>query len=149
MQYLTPEGLKKIKEELKYLKTVKTKEVADLLKYAASFGDLSENAAYDDAKERQTFLHMNISKLEKIIKNAKVVKEKSKNKVGVGSNILIFLNGKKEKFQIVSPSEADILRKKISYESPLGKNIFGKTIGKKFTCKIGNEKIEGEVLEIS
>jgi len=149
MQYLTPEGLKKIKEELKYLKTVKTKEVADLLKYAASFGDLSENAAYDDAKERQTLLHMKIAELEKIIKNAKVVKEKSKNKVGVGSNVLVLLNGKKEKFQIVSPSEADIFKKKISYESPLGKNIFGKTIGKKFTCGIGNEKIEGKILEIS
>lgn len=147
-QYFTPEGLEKIKKELEYLKKGKTKEIADLLKYAASFGDLSENAAYDDAKERQTLLHLRIKKLEKIIAEAEVV-EKKKDKVSVGSNVIVLINGEKEKFQITSPSSSDILENKISYESPLGEKIIDKKIGDKFTCKIGDRENKIEILEIN
>jgi len=146
-QYFTPKGLEKIKKELEYLKTTKIKEIADLLKYAASFGDLSENAAYDDAKERQELLHLKIKKLEKIIKDAKVV-EKEKDKVSVGSVVKVSLNSEKEKFQITSPSGADILENKISYESPLGKEILNRKVGDKFICKIGEKENKIEILEI-
>ena len=148
MQYFTAESLEKIKKELNHLKTVETKKIADLLKYTASFGDLSENAAYDDAKERQMFLQMRIKELEVILAGARIVEKEDENIVQVGSVVAVFLGGKKEKFEITAPSQADVLKNKISYESPLGKAMFGKKAGEKFSYKIEDKEVRGEILAI-
>lgn len=147
-QYFTAEGLKKLKEELKYLKTTKTKEIAALLKYAASFGDLKENAGYDDAKDRQAFLLGRIAELEAIINSAVVHEKKDTDKIQIGSEVLILFDGKEERYNIVAPGEADILKNKMSYQSPLGQKLIGQKVGVKFNFKAGNKTIKVEILEI-
>lgn len=147
-QYFTAEGLNKLKEELKYLKTVKTKEIADLLRYAASFGDLKENAGYDDAKDRQSWLLRRISELEGIINSAIIHEKVQTDKIQIGSEVLILFGGKQEKFYIVTPGESDVLKNKISYQSPLGQKLIGQKVGKEFYFKGGAEKIKVKILEI-
>jgi transcription elongation factor GreA len=153
VQYFTEEGLQKLKDELHELKTKKTKEIAELLKYAASFGDLKENAGYDDAKERQSWLLRRIAELESIVHTA-IIKEKvDENIVQVGSKIKIlfvdkpasakgFGEAREEEYEIVAPGEADVLHNKISYESPLGKELIGKKINSEFSFGPKNIKIK-------
>ncbi len=147
-EYITPEGLEKLKKKLNYLKTVKTKEIADLIKYTASFGDLKENAAYTDAKERQAFLQGKILELKDRINSAEIVENRQTGKVQVGSQVLIFLDEEEEKIEIVGPGEVDSLKGKISYESPLGKAILDKSIGDKIEVKIGGNNIKCKILKI-
>lgn len=132
VEYFTKEGLKKLQDELHYLKTAKTKEIADLLKYAASFGDLKENAGYHDAKDRQEFLVKRIKDLEKIVHNAVVSNKIETDKIQIGSVVLISMDGSEEKMEIVAPGESDILKGKISYQSPLGQKLMGKKAGEEF-----------------
>ena len=137
-KYLTPEGYKKLKEELEYLKTIKRKEIAKQIKEAASFGDLKENAAYQIAKENQSFLEGRILELEEILKNAKIIQSQNKDKVEVGSIVVLQHKGKKEKYQIVGPEESNPFEGKISYQSPFGEKILGKKKGDKI--QINGEK---------
>ena len=147
-QYYTPEGLEKLKSELNYLKTVKTKEIAELIQHTASHGDLKENAAYQEAKERQAFLQGRILELEEIIRNTKIIEKEETDKVQIGSTVLVFLNGKEEKFYIVGPGQTDPIKGKISYESPLGKALLGKSKGATMETNIQGEKITGRILKI-
>lgn len=129
-KYLTSEGLKKIKKELEYLKKVKRKEIAQKLERCLSFGDLSENSEYFEAKEDQAFLEGRILELEELIRNAVVIsQEKQKDWAQIGSTILVSSGGKREKFKIVGAEEANPLEGKISIESPLGKALINKTKG--------------------
>ncbi len=126
----TKKGLDKLKEELKWLEKEKRKEVAGKLKYAASFGDLSENSAYEDAKNEQNMLETRISKLRETIKEATVVEEKDKGEfVQIGSSLEIEMGGKKQKIEIVDGSEANPMEGKMSCESPMGKALLGKKAG--------------------
>jgi|AntAceMinimDraft_16_1070373.scaffolds.fasta_scaffold17011_5 transcription elongation factor GreA len=129
IEYLTLEQFKKLKEELNRLKTTETQEISKLIKRAASFGDLSENSAYTDAKERQAFLQGKISELEAIISNVKIIEKKQSDKVQVGSTITILINGEKSKINIVGSSQANPTKGNISNESPLGKAILDKSVG--------------------
>jgi transcription elongation factor GreA len=130
VQYFTKDGLQKLKDELHYLKTVKNKEIVKLIAEAASHGDLKENAAYHDARDKMSFLRMRIQELEGAINEA-VVKEKDKSgKIQTGSEVVILFGGEKQTYQIAAPTEADILKNKISYESPLGKKLMGQEAGK-------------------
>jgi len=147
-QYITSEGLEKLKKKLNYLKTVKTKEIAELIRHTASFGDLKENAAYTDAKERQAFLQGEILELQDRVNSAKIVENKQTGKVQVGSKVLISLDGKEEKIEIVGPGEVDSLKGKISYESPLGKAVLNKSVGDKMEKKIGDNNIKCKILKI-
>ncbi|MCP6717975.1 MAG: transcription elongation factor GreA [Patescibacteria group bacterium] len=148
-KYLTPEGLKKIKEELDYLKNVKRKEIAERIRHAASFGDLSENAAYDEAKDSQGFLEREIYRLKTILSKAQVIKKKENGKVQIGSIVhLKSENNKKQKFQIVESEESDIIKGKISQESPIGSALLGKSKGKKIKIKTPEGKIEYEIFEV-
>ncbi len=147
-QYLTAEELEKLKKELNYLKTVEMRKVAELIRHTASQGDLSENAAYDDAKERQGFLQGKILELEGKISSAEIVEKKKTGKVEIGSVVLIFLDGKKEKFEIVGAGQTDLKKDKLSYESPIGKAIFGRKIGDKIKIKIGENEVNCEILKI-
>ena len=131
------------------MKTVKRKEIAERLKHAASFGDLSENFAYQQTKEDQSFLEGKILELEKIVNQAKVIEKKKQNgRVQIGSIVLVASNNQKEKFQIVEPEEINLQEMKISYQSPLGKALFSKSVGAKVRIETSEGKIEYKILKI-
>lgn len=148
-KYITLEGLEKIKKELDYLKTTKRKEVADKIGYAASFGDLSENAAYQRAKEDQGFLEGKILELEEIVRSAKIIeKPKQTDRVQIGSIILIDSGDKTEKFQVVGTEEANPMEGKISYQSPLGQALMDKKAGAKIKIDTPDGKIQYKIIKI-
>ncbi|MHA6531769.1 transcription elongation factor GreA [Paenibacillus sp. BAC0078] len=150
--FLTKEGLAKLEEELKDLKTVKRKELAARLKLAISYGDLKENSEYHSAKEDQSFMETRIMILEKMLTKAQIVDESTMDlsKVSVGS--LVTLNdveySEKIEYRVVGPAEADVLDNKISYESPLGKELLGKQVGDIINVDAPMGIIKYELLEI-
>lgn len=148
-QYFTAEGIKKLKEELHHLKTVGTREIAALLKYAASFGDLKENAGYHDAKDRQAELVRKIQELEDVVNDSIVYKKKESDKVQVCSCVSILFDGEEQEYQIVAPAESDILKNKLSYLSPLGQKLLGQKIGKEFDFGSTGEEVKVKILKIS
>jgi transcription elongation factor GreA len=126
----TKEAIEKLKKELYRLENEKRNEVAEKLKYAASFGDLSENSAYDEAKDEQNMLESKISQLRQTIKEATIIeKEGGGNIVQMGSKIIVESDNEEDVFEIVSGTEADPLNGKISCESPIGKSFLGRSIG--------------------
>lgn len=129
VKYFTPEGLEKLKKELEYLKTVKRKEISEKIRHSAAQGDLKENAGYHAAKDEQGFLEGRIIELSEIIANAKVIKNKEKDKIQLGSIVLLDSSNVKDKFQIVESEEADISKGKISLKSSLGEALLGKKKG--------------------
>ncbi|MEK9153592.1 MAG: transcription elongation factor GreA [Patescibacteria group bacterium] len=148
-EYLTAEGLEKLKKELNYLKTVKQREIAAQLNTAASFGDLSENAAYHQAKEALSFMRGRIDELEKIIKSAKVISsQRSSSKVEIGSIIVIEVGKDQETISLVAPSESDFLAGKISYQSPIGQALLGRLKGEEVEIECPDKKIKYKIIEI-
>ena len=146
-KYLTLEGFEKLKKELHRLQTVERKKLAKKLKLAISFGDLSENFAYKEAKESQGFLEGKILELQRTINSAKIIKKQSKSRfVVIGS--IVTVDPDKEKFQIVGAEESSPLDNKISYKSPIGKALLGKTINEKIEIKIPQGKIQYKILKI-
>jgi len=135
MKYISPEGLKKLKEELEECKTIKRQEIANRLEEAKSLGDLSENAEYSSAKEAQSFNEGRIFELEKIVKESIVIKpgRKGQKKISIGTVFEVKLidgsPSKKQIFTIVGFQEADPSNGKISNESPLGMAFLGNQIG--------------------
>lgn len=132
--YLTKEGLEGLKLELQQLIEVKRPEVAEKIKEAREMGDISENAAWDVARQEQAFVEGRIAELEEIIKSAVVNDDMAKSKkdqVMVGAKVTVHVDGEEEIFQIVGAPEADPMQRKISHESPLGSNLLGKKIGEK------------------
>lgn len=127
---LTYEGLKKLEEELEYLKTQKRKEVAERIKVALGFGDLSENSEYDEAKNEQAQVEMKISELENKLRNVKIIDEDEidTKTVQVGNTVQVLDMEYDEKinYTIVGSTEADLLENKISNESPIGQALLGK-----------------------
>ncbi len=147
---LTEEGLKKLKEELKYLKTDKRREVSERLKEAISHGDLSENAAYEEAKEAQSFLEGRIRELENTINSAEIIEKKKDGRVNIGSKVLLKDGrGEEEEYTITGSAEADPLRGMISSDSPLGKKLIGKKVSDKVDVNTPGGKISYEILKIS
>ena len=130
---ITEEGLKKLENELDELKTVKRKEVAEKIKIALSFGDLSENSEYDEAKNEQAILEGRIAEIENQLKNVRVLDENDINTedVHVGSTVTVRMKGKKNDvtYQLVGSTEADPLNGRISDESPIGKALVGHKVG--------------------
>lgn len=129
---ITAEGLEELKTELEDLKIVKRKEISEKIKVALAFGDISENAEYDEAKNEQANVEARIAKLELMIKNAKVIKESNKKGViNIGSKVKIkdIEYDETMEFIIVGSAEADPFKGKISNVSPLGKALIGKKIG--------------------
>src|SRR3972149_1276383 len=118
---LTADGLGALKKELHDLKTERQPAVVERIKKAKEYGDLSENAEYDDAKNEQGFVAGRIAEIEEILKKAKVVEKNGDGTVQLGSVVLVHIDGDTEEFTIVGAAEADPLAKKISHESPLGK----------------------------
>lgn len=132
VQYFTKEGLEKLKEELHQLKTVENKKIVKLIAEAAAFGDLKENAAYHDARDKMAFLRMRVAELESAINEAIVHEKEISDKIQVGSKIKILFGSDTEEYEIVAPGEADILNNKLSYQSPLGVYLMGRGVGKEF-----------------
>ncbi len=149
---LTQEGLQKLEEELTYLKSVKRREVASRIKTAISFGDLSENSEYEDAKNEQAFIEGRIITLEKMLRNARLIDDDEVNKeeVGFGSTVkLKDLDEDEElEFTIVGSAESDPSNSKISNESPVGKAIFGASPGDVVEVKVPAGTIRYEIMEI-
>lgn len=125
---LTEEGYKKLEEELAYLKGPKKMEVAEKIKQAREYGDLSENSEYDEAKNEQALLEAKIAETENMLRNAKIVDKVSTKSVGVGTTVKLYDYEFEEEieYHIVGATEIDIAQNKISVESPVGKALFGK-----------------------
>jgi transcription elongation factor GreA len=126
---LTPDGLEKLKSELEYLSNEKRREVATRIKEAREFGDISENAEYDDAKNEQAMLEAKIAQLEERLRAATVIdaKELGTDMVRIGSTVHVKdqANGKSETYTIVGSAEANPSERKLSNESPVGKALIG------------------------
>lgn len=150
---LTREGLKKLEEELDYLKSVKRKEVAERIRQALDFGDISENAEYDEAKNEQAFVEGRILTIEKQLRNAQLIDSDSvtTDKVCLGSRVIIkdLQEGDKLEYRIVGSMEADPSEKRISNESPVGKAILGREKGSVVEVDAPEGTFEYEILDIS
>lgn len=129
---LTPEGLRKLEEELGFLKSVKRKEIAERIKVAKEFGDLMENSEYEDAKNEQAFMEGRILTLEGMLRNAKVINNHDvrSDVVTVGCTVqLTDESGEALTYMIVGSAEADPGHDRISNESPVGRALLGKRKG--------------------
>ena len=149
---MTYEGVKKLEEELEYLKTVKRKEITEKIKVALGYGDLSENSEYDEAKNDQAFTEGRIIQLENMLKNAVVVDESEipKDKVSVGSivKVMDYEFDEEVEYTIVGSAEADPMNFKISNESPVGSALLGKKVGDVVEVEAPGGNYTVEVLEI-
>ena len=145
---ITADGKKELEAELKELKSGRA-AVAEKISDARDFGDLSENAEYDAAREEQGLLETRIAEIEDILQNASIIKAGSKTKVSLGSHVDISSGSKKASYTLVGPVEADPLDGKISNESPIGVALFGKKIGDKVLIKTPKGEVEWEVTRIS
>ena len=152
ISYFTEEGLSKLKNELRLLKTSGRKKIAQQIADARDKGDLSENAEYDAAKEAQGMLEMQIAKLENTLANARIVNESEldTSKVLVLSTVKVEnkVNGMQMKYTLVAQSEADLKSGKISVDSPIGKGLLGKEVGEVAVISVPNGDIKLEILSI-
>lgn len=150
--FLTQEKFEELKKELEHLKTVRRKEVAESLEYARSLGDISENAEYQEARDMQAAIEERIQYLEKVIKEAKIVANTKKGDViGLGTVVTIQKKDEKEKheYTIVGTDEANIHEHKLSYLSPLGEALMGKTKGDSFTFETPAGKQTYKILKVA
>ncbi|ETT54158.1 transcription elongation factor GreA [Paenibacillus sp. FSL R7-0204] len=150
--FLTKEGLAKLEEELRELKGAGRKELAARLKLAISYGDLKENSEYHSAKEDQSFMETRIMILEKMLIKAQIVDASNMDLSTVSVGCIVILNdveySEKIEYRVVGPAEADVLDNKISYESPLGKELIGKKVGDIISVNAPMGIIKYELLEI-
>ena len=149
---LTAKGVKELENRLDYLKTTRRSEIADLIKVAREFGDLSENAEYDEAKNEQARVEVEIGNIEKMLRNAVVVDEGKVDlrKVGVGTTVKVFDKTYKEEieYQIVGSAEVDLKKNKISNESPVGSALIGQKVGDVLTVSTPGGDLIMEIKDI-
>ncbi|MBQ8391837.1 MAG: transcription elongation factor GreA [Clostridia bacterium] len=150
---LTSEGLKKLQDELDNLKNVRRKENTEALKVAKSFGDLSENSEYDEAKNEQAEIEARISEIENMLKNIEIIDEEgiATDVVSIGTKVSVkdLDDGEVMEYLIVGSTEADPMKGKISDESPVGTALLGHKIGEIVVVEAPMGKLEYEVLNIS
>lgn len=151
--FLTEKGLQEKKDELEYLRTVTRNEVADKIRVARGFGDLSENAEYDQAKLEQAQVEERIAKLEDMIRNVKIIDEDNVDttRIGLGSRVSLKDLDEDEivEYIIVGTAETDPMNGKISNESPVGKALIGKKKGNKVEVHIAGEVIHYQIMKIA
>lgn len=151
--YMSKEGLEKLQEEVKYLRTVKRPEIAKAIQEAREKGDLSENAEYHAAKEEQGHLEAKLSEMEGKLANARVMDESqvdlSKANILSTVEVLNKKSGKQQKFTLVSEAEANLKENKLSVSSPIGKALLGKAIGEIGKAQTPAGVIEFEILKIT
>jgi transcription elongation factor GreA len=149
---LTQEGLKKLEEELEFLKSVKRREVAERIKVAIGYGDISENSEYEDAKNEQAFIEGRIITLEKMLRNARIINsdDVDTNTVSVGSVVILedMEFSDTVEYTIVGSAESDPLQNKISNESPVGRGILGKQKGSIVDVNVPAGVIQYKIVDI-
>ncbi len=147
----TREGFKALEEELNFLKTTRREEIREQIAVAKSFGDLSENAEYDEARSEQGKNEARIQELENLIENAIIVDESKVDAsiVSLGSSVKITNNGKEMSFIIVGSNEVDPAQGKISDQSPIGKALMGKRVGDEFDVDVPVGSLHIAVLEVA
>lgn len=149
---LTKEGLEKYQEELETLRNVKRKEISEKIKVALSFGDLSENSEYDEAKNEQAKIEARIADLEVMLKNVKLITEEEMtgDKVHIGSTVKILdlEFNEEEVFQLVGSAEADPRNGKISDDSPIGRAIMGHVAGEIVDAETPGGMVQIKIVEI-
>ena len=151
-QKMSAERLEELKQELDYLENVREKEVAEALKVARSYGDLSENSEYDEAKNEQGRLYSRIAEVKKLIETAEIVENTTRaDVVGIGSfvTILDVEYDEKSTYRIVGSQEANPAAGKISDDSPVGKALMGHKKGETVFAETGEGKTELKILKIS
>ena len=150
---LTDEGLKKLENELEELKGNKRKDIADKIEVARSFGDLSENSEYDEAKNEQAIVEARIAELEATLRNVKILDEDdlTTEMIHVGSKIKVFDKEFNEEvsYQIVGSTEADPMNGRISDESPVGKALLGHKVGDVVDVEVPDGVVTFEILDIA
>ncbi|WP_179337228.1 transcription elongation factor GreA [Winogradskyella ludwigii] len=153
VSYYTAEGLKKLREELNYLKDIERPKASQAIGEARDKGDLSENAEYDAAKEAQGMLEMKISKMEETLSGARVIDESQLDTSKVLALSIVKIknqvNGMEMTYTLVAESEADITSGKISINSPIGKGLLGKSVGDTAEIQVPSGAMRFDILEIS
>ncbi len=149
---LTPEGFKKLRAEIDHLSSAKRREVADRIRIAREFGDIAENAEYDDAKNEQALLEHRIAVLEERMRAARVIEKKeiSKDVVSIGSHVKLRDMDAKQtvEYHIVGSAEANPAEYKLSNESPVGKAIIGKKKGEVVEVSAPRGSLKFKIMEI-
>ena len=150
---VSPEGLRQMEEKLQYMKTVRRAEVAEHLNIARGFGDLSENAEYDAARNEQGKMEGEILELEAAIRSAVVISddEITNEKVNVGTTVRVYDEGEKyeDEYRIVGPQEADPMNNAISDDSPMGAALLGRKVGEMAVVEAPAGEIRLKVLSIA
>lgn len=149
---MSKERLEEIKEELHYLETVREKEVSELIKEARSFGDLSENSEYDEAKTEQGKLYSKIAELRNIIENAEIIENTDNTRqVGLGSTVRVVCvdDNEEDEYQIVGSQEANPMQGFISDDSPFGRGLLGHTVGETVAVEAPAGIIHYKIISIS
>jgi len=150
---LTPEGLINLEKELEYLRTTKRREVADRIKQAIEFGDITDNSEYEDAKNEQAFVEGRIATLEKMLRNAKLIEgpDGDHDEVAVGSRVVLkdLDLGDVEEYTIVGSAEANPSKQRISNESPVGRAVLGKAVGSVVEVLVPAGTVKYQVLQIA
>ena len=149
---MSQERLDKLKEQLEYLQTVREKEVSEQIKEARSFGDLSENSEYDEAKNEQGKLYSRIAEIENILGNYSIIEEHDvdPNSVRLGSKITVLdvEMAVEETYQVVGSQEADPMNGRISEDSPFGRALLGRKAGEEVVVEAPAGNIKYKILEI-
>ncbi len=146
---MTKEGMSKLQSELDELINVRRADVTEKIKNARSLGDLSENSLYDQARAEQSFVEGRIQELEAILEQAKVVEAGSKGEVGLGSTVVVHIDGDEEQFMIVGEPEADPADAKLSHTSPLGQALMGKKVGETVEVEAPVGKVSYRIEKVS
>lgn len=153
VSYYTEEGIEKLKNELDYLKSIERPRASKAIAEARDKGDLSENAEYDAAKEAQRILEGQIIELEQTLANARILDESKidSSKALIHSIVEVenIKNNTITTYKLVAQSEADLMKGKISVESPIGRGLFSKKVGDKVEIKVPSGTVELKILKIS
>lgn len=149
---LTREGYKKLSKEIDHLSTVKREEIAERIRDAREFGDISENSEYNEAKNEQAKMEMRIDELERKLRNARILhgSEIKTDAVGIGSTVTLkeAKKGKSFKYIVVGSAEADPVNKRLSNESPVGKAIMGRKVNETVTAITPRGKVKYKITSI-
>ena len=152
LELVTPEGLEKLHTELAYLSEVRRKEIADRIRQAREFGDISENSEYDDAKNEQYLLERRIGELQRRLRSAKVVdpSQVDNDAVDLGTRVTLRVvdGGQERTFQIVGANESDPGSGKLSHASPVGRAVLKKKVGEKVTVSTPRGSMEYEIVNV-
>lgn len=148
-QFLTPEGRKTLQDQLEYLRTTRRAEVAEMIREAREGGDISESAAYEDAKQQQAFVEGQISDLERLLKDAVVIENRHNGRVNLGSRVTIEMaGGRRVDYVIVGSHEASPREGRISNESPVGKALLNRSMGERVPVETPSGKVDYTIINV-